>query len=322
VAEAPFDSMTSASGGHLAQGRPSEGKPAEGSSESKAQIKSEIERTRVEMSETIGEIQDRLRPDHLLQQAKDGVTEAAAGKVRNIMSSAGETAHIVADQARGVGSHLSWYVREHPLRVALTVGAVTWWMLRGRQTPRVNWQGVRETSWDYEGESAYPYEGESLTGKVGEYAASARETVGEYAASARDTVGEYADSARTTARRASERVRNVAGTAAAQTQQRFRQASTVTTDWVTENPVAAGAVALAIGMAIGLSAPRTELEDRTMGETRDQAWEKASRVARDLRENVTQKVQTVAETVVADSITGTTATSSSTTPGSSSQGRV
>ena len=37
------------------------------------EIQREIERTRVEMSETIGEIQDRLRPDHLLQQAKDGV---------------------------------------------------------------------------------------------------------------------------------------------------------------------------------------------------------------------------------------------------------
>ena len=27
------------------------------------------------MSETIGEIHERLRPDHLLQQAKDGVRE-------------------------------------------------------------------------------------------------------------------------------------------------------------------------------------------------------------------------------------------------------
>ena len=295
-----------------------------GASGEKAEIKSEIERTRVEMSETIGEIQDRLRPDHLLQQAKDGVTEAAAGQVRNIMSSAGETAHIVADQARGAGSHLAWYVREHPIRVALTVGAVTWWMLRGRQTPRVDWQGARDTSWDYdyETESGYPYEGESLRGKVGEYATSARETVGEYAASARETVGEYAESARTTARRASERVRSAAGTAAAQTQQRVRQASTATTDWVTENPVAAGAVALAVGVAIGLSVPRTEIEDRTMGEARDQAWEKASRVARDLRENVTQKVQSVAETVVADSITGTTPASSPLTTDSPSQGRV
>ena len=47
-----------------------------------AEIKSEIERTRVEMSETLGEIQERLRPDHLIQQAKDTVADAASGKVR------------------------------------------------------------------------------------------------------------------------------------------------------------------------------------------------------------------------------------------------
>ena len=56
----------------------------QGSNET-AEIKSEIERTRVEMSETLGEIQERLRPDHLIQQAKDTVTEATTGKVRNIM---------------------------------------------------------------------------------------------------------------------------------------------------------------------------------------------------------------------------------------------
>ena len=55
------------------------------------------------MSETLGEIQERLRPDHLIQQAKDTVTEAATGKVRNIMHSAGETATMVADQTKYAG---------------------------------------------------------------------------------------------------------------------------------------------------------------------------------------------------------------------------
>jgi uncharacterized membrane protein YqjE len=63
-------------------------------------IQREIERTRVEMSETIGEIQDRLRPDHLLQQAKDGMKEAATGKVKNIMNSAGEKAYVATQRAR------------------------------------------------------------------------------------------------------------------------------------------------------------------------------------------------------------------------------
>lgn len=277
-----------------------------------AEIKSEIERTRIEMRETIGEIQDRLRPDHLLQQAKDGVTEAAAGKVRNIMRSTGETAQAVAEQARGIGSHLAWYAREHPIRMAITAGALTWWMLRGRNRPG-DWAGASEASWERDGTSpdddtdpAYTSGTDgSLRDKVGEYASSARETAGEYASSARETAAEYAESARSTARRASEGVRTAATAASARAQQRLRQASASADRFVHENPLAAGAVALAAGVAIGLSVPATELENRTMGEARDTAWQKASEVARNLGQNVTQKLQSVAETVVADAVTAT-----------------
>src|SRR4029434_5872947 len=85
------------------------------------EIRGEIERTRVEMSETIGEIQDRLRPDHLLQQAKDGMKDAATGEVKNIMNSAGEKAYVATQRARGAGNHLAWYAKEHPIRIAITV---------------------------------------------------------------------------------------------------------------------------------------------------------------------------------------------------------
>jgi hypothetical protein len=44
---------------------------------------------------------------------------------------------------------------------------------------------------------------------------------------------------------------------------------------VQENPLAAGALAVAVGAAIGLACPATDYEDRAMGETRDQALAKA-----------------------------------------------
>ena len=102
------------------------------SSNETAEIKSEIERTRVEMSETLGEIQERLRPDHLIQQAKDTVADAASGKVRNIMHSAGETATMVADQTKYAGRTMADYVRTHPVQMAVVAGGITWWLLRGR----------------------------------------------------------------------------------------------------------------------------------------------------------------------------------------------
>jgi ElaB/YqjD/DUF883 family membrane-anchored ribosome-binding protein len=274
-----------------------------------AEIKNEIERTRIEMSETLGEIQERLRPDHLMQQAKDTVAEAATGKVRNIMHSAGETATMVADQTKYASRSLADYVRMHPVQMAVIAGGVTWWLLRDRNRS-YEWEGASEGWQDGPGysEGYSVSEDRPLTAKVGEYASSARETVGE-----------YAESARMTARQASERVRNVAGTASLQARQGWRRASSSVDGWVHEYPLAAGAIAVAVGAAIGLSAPSTEFENRTMGETRDEAIERARTAARDMKDNVTQKAKNVAESVIDVANSGTTpprTTTSTSTTGS------
>lgn len=285
--------------------------PVNGSNETD-EIKHEIERTRVEMSETLGEIQDRLRPDHLLQQARDGVTSAAAGKVRNIMSSASDMSSTVATRARGAGNYLADYATEHPIRVAVTMGALTWWLLRGRSRPAQDWYGSSDTDWDDAEANVYG-ETRSLRGKVGEYASSARETVSDYASTAKQTVGEYASTAKqavgeyaSTAREAvgeyADSARESARVAAIRARSAARNATTTVDDWINDNPMAAGAVALAVGAAIGLAVPRTEVEDTTMGETRDRAWQKASQVAQNLKATVGEKVAATAENLVGESL--------------------
>ena len=275
------------------------------------EIQREIERTRVEMSETIGEIQDRLRPDHLLQQAKDGVREAAVGKAKTIMSSASDTAYTAAQRARGYGNHLAWYATEHPVRIAITAGVITWLLMRNRGGGAQQWYGASDTDWDHDEYGSFePSMRDRVSGAasnarqtageyastakqaVGEYASSARETVGEYATSARDTVNDYAQSAAASARSASRRVRSAA-----------TSATSSVDGFVHENPLAAGAIAVAIGAAIGLAVRATEYEDRTMGATRDQAVAKAKNVANNLKENVSEKVATYAENVVDESLT-------------------
>jgi ElaB/YqjD/DUF883 family membrane-anchored ribosome-binding protein len=301
VAQEPFDSLTPEARRQLAKDE----------ADSTA-IKREIEQTRIEMSETIGEIQERLRPEHLLQQAKDGVREAATGKVKNIMNSASETAYDAAQRARGYGNHLAWYAREHPIRMAVTAGVIAWWVLRGRgrSSDSDQWYGASDTSWDHdEYESMEPSLRDRVSGAasnakqtvgeyastarqaVGEYASSARETVGEYASSARDTVNEYAQSAASSARKASTQVRSAA-----------KSASTTVDDFVHDNPLAAGALALAVGAAIGLAVRATEYEDRAMGARRDETLARARHVANNLKRNVTDKVATYAEDVVSESL--------------------
>jgi ElaB/YqjD/DUF883 family membrane-anchored ribosome-binding protein len=273
------------------------------------EIRGEIERTRVEMSETIGEIQDRLRPDHLLQQAKDGVREAAVGKAKTIMSSASDTAYGAAQRARGYGNHLAWYAKEHPIRMAVTAGVITWLCMRSRGSSSEQYFGASDTSWDQDeylptmepslrdrvgdaASSARQTVGEyASTAKqaVGEYASTARDKAGEYAASAKETVNEYAQSAASSARAASIRARSAAGTA-----------TTAVDDFVNENPLAAGAIAVAIGAAIGLAVRSTRYEDRALGSTRDQALSKAKNLASNLTQNASDRVATYAENVIDD----------------------
>ena len=274
-----------------------------------AQIKSEIERTRVEMSETLGEIQERLRPDHLIQQAKDTVTEAATGKVRNIMHSAGETATRVADQTRYAGRSVADYACAHPVQIALLAGGVTWWLLRGRDRS-YEWEGASE-GWQEGDAAAYSSTEPSLRDKAGEYVTSARDTVSEYATSARETVGEYAGAAADSARRASLRARDT-----------WQRTSTTVDDWVHENPMAAGALAIAVGAAIGLSVPGSRFEDRTFGERRDLAMERARAKARELKDTVTDKVEKAMDVAGVTRTETTTPTSGVGVSGTSTIGSV
>ena len=292
-----------------------------------AEIKSEIERTRVEMSETLGEIQERLRPDHLIQQAKDTVSDAATGKVKNIMHSAGETATMMADQTRYASRGVADYVRMHPVQMALIAGGITWWLLRNSNASD-DWEGASEGWQDGQG---YGYdEGYSagystlegdrpLTAKVGDYASSARETVGDYASSAASGVR----SAGRRVRSAASGAASAASSAASSTRQGIRSAGTSVDQWCNEYPLAAGAIAVAVGAAIGLSAPSTDVENRYMGETRDEAMDRARRAANDIRDTVSQKVQDVAQTAMdAANAVSTNPPASSTTSPASTTGSV
>jgi hypothetical protein len=198
----------------------------------------------------------------------------------------------------------------HPVQMALIAGGITWWLLRNRSASD-DWAGASEGWQDGpgydEGFSAGYSSSEidrPLTAKVGEYASTARESVGEYAASAASGV-----------RTAGRRVRTAASGAAVSARQTWQRTSTSVNDWSHEYPLVAGAIAVAVGAAVGLSAPATEWENRTLGEKRDQAMERARAAARELKDNVAQQARNVADTVAETA----TAMSTATTPAASSR---
>ncbi len=103
-------------------------------------IKQQIERTREGMSETINELQQRLSPQHLADQAKASVREATVGRMQHFMGAAGDTATHVAGRAQEAAGVTVEQVREHPIPVALAgAGAGLVWWLMHRASSRQTW---------------------------------------------------------------------------------------------------------------------------------------------------------------------------------------
>src|SRR6185503_654642 len=62
-------------------------------------IKADIEDTRAELGQTLNEIQERLSPEHVMDQVKETVREATIGKVERVMERVNEKISNVAEPA-------------------------------------------------------------------------------------------------------------------------------------------------------------------------------------------------------------------------------
>ena len=92
--------------------------------DSPAEIRSQIEQTRAEMSETIDAIQTRLSPSRVMADAKESVTTATVDKAKRLADKANGTKTIVLDT-----------IQENPLPAALAAAAAAGLMIRALRKP-------------------------------------------------------------------------------------------------------------------------------------------------------------------------------------------
>jgi ElaB/YqjD/DUF883 family membrane-anchored ribosome-binding protein len=234
------------------------------------EIRSEIDRTRTEMSGTIDAIQDRLNPRNVVSRAAENVRDATVGRAR-------EFAHHVQDSVPGFGNRGGVFVdrlRENPFAAAVAGASLAWLVFGGR----------RRASRDY---------GRAIYGSTRGSEPYIRETSIDLASDD--------DAAMSTQRSqgfgASERLGHTMHSARA----RLQDAGTDTmyrARRVTEQyPFAGAAIAATVGLAIGLMLPETERENQIMGEARDSLIEKGRDTVRDAAEKVKEtagEVQKVA----------------------------
>jgi hypothetical protein len=219
------------------------------------EILAEIERTRHDMDSTLTAIEHRLTPGQLVDQGID--------YLRN--SGGNEFVHNLGGQ-----------VRNNPLPVALVGVGLAWLMASSKKPPA-----------QYASTSSGPSLGEragEMRHKISDMASSAsgiagsaktrmsesRQVVGERVRQAGDTLSSVGQSTR-------QRVSELSGSARYQVE----RARSGMDYMMREQPLALGAIGVAIGAVIAAMAPRTRKEDELMGDTRDRLLDQAKEAGKE-----------------------------------------
>jgi ElaB/YqjD/DUF883 family membrane-anchored ribosome-binding protein len=223
----------------------------------------EIEQTRSEMTGTVEELGDRLDPKTIADRTTEKVREATIGKVESKVDDMTNAASTLASNAgetvQQTGSGVIETIKRNPVPAALA-GFGLGWLVLNRQSGRTSssewsrsgaaWTGQtdrRGFSDSNLGGGVNPAEKiDEVTGKAKRTAQDVASTVGETASEAATTVKSSASSVATTAQSALE-----------------------------SNPLAVGAIALAVGTAVGLALPASQAEKRVMGQAGSQLIDKA-----------------------------------------------
>lgn len=274
-------------------------------------IEADIERDRAALASSLDALADRFSADSL--------TRDAVGLLR--------------DNAAGLTRSVDRVVRSNPLAVAVTGVGLAWLLLGGRRDPQPPIDTLSGTlhealsRWDDDGgpvpEDAAPFEGtpadlaaeadwsragDSLRRRANEalrrIEARARQGLTparEIAAERAAVLARLAEDLKETFRSglgglpeaAQSRIaaaREAAFAARMRAERGARSAGRV----VEEHPMATGAAALALGVAVAAMLPRTRVEDQAFGAQRDLLMDEAARILREERDRAARTAQTLA----------------------------
>ena len=295
------------------------------------QIRANIEETRAGMSETIDAIQEKLSFGNISEQVKGEVSEYVNETIQTAKDTVYELflekAGFVMDYVNkglneAADTQIGRTVRRNPTTVMALIGLGGGVLLvRSFQKKQKYNRPRRIYDYDYEDdqnyERVYSTKGDKSMKSDKSMLTSAQETVSgaagavgstvsSAAGAVSDTVGSAAGAVSSTvsgaASKAYEQVGNLGGLAqdfAGTAQEQYEY-------YMEENPLVVGAIALAIGAAVGLAIPSTRAENQLMGRTRDnllqqakesanEAVEKVQKVAGQVAGQVTETVKTEAQ---------------------------
>ena len=228
-----------------------------------AEIRAEIEETRIEMGGTLNELGDRLDPGHLLNEAKENVRDATIGRVE--------------ETARGISDMVMDTIKRNPIPAAMAgAGLALLWANRSNGNAQ-RYSGEYRTT-------GYYYGGHDQRRGIGDRAGDTVSSVGETVTDAAERVGQAVG-------RAGENIGQAAGEVSQNAGQTVGQIGSQFDRLMQASPFAMVAVAAGAGAVVGALVPETPQEREVMGD----ASRQVGTVVRDAVEEVSTRADVSAE---------------------------
>lgn len=250
---------------------------------SRDEILAEVESVRSDMDSTLSAIERKLTPGQLVDQGIEYLRSSGANEFL---------------------SNLGTSVKHNPVPVALVGVCLAWLMASGRsgsvpgrvQSSGAPFRRATDQAWSGARDQARAA-GQTLS----DAAQAARERFDEARHSASGAVSGTAQAAREALSRVSGSVSGTARSArealsrGADVAQRQAERARGGYEWMLrEQPLALGAIGIAVGALLAAAAPRTRAEDEWLGEASDRLAERAKEAGRDQLERAGDALRSVA----------------------------
>ncbi len=256
------------------------------------QLKEQIEETRSQMGETIGAIQEKLNYANISEQvtehvnnavetAKEAVYDATVGKAATIMKNLGDEIS---------GSSLVKTAKQNPfpfILIGLGAGLLAY-QSYGAKSSKTRTRFIGDGA----GTQKRGANGESIGAGVTDKLSGVTDKVSDVAGDAYHKVTDAVDTAYTGASDAIDQAYGKVGELGSVVRSKYDAQ-------IEENPLVVGAVALALGAAVGMAIPTSRTENEWLGNARKDVLDKAQNKAAELldktKETVTEAGRSIAD---------------------------
>ena len=269
-----------------------------------AHLRADIQETRERMSHTVEDIGERLNPDRLKSEFKHNLRDATIGKAEHM-------ARAAADRVDDTRHSIMDTIRDNPIPAAMVGIGLGWLFVNGRREEsdytlgnrwRDDYRGSRtyrslEGGYEWGADGSTSFRGDLERGSERDMGEGklhrAKDRVAEIAHEARDTMGDVADRAQDALADTRERARERAHELRHEARRGSHRLEDRVEHAMRDSPLAVGAAAAALGLAVGLTAPTTRRESEMMGPVRDRMIDRAKHATQEASEKVRDVAQHV-----------------------------